>query len=251
MTVLDYVNALRAEEIRRVLDRHRDLFEDRDLLEIGGGTGAQLRLLAGVCRSAVGIEIRNSQYAPHRLVKMYEYDGRRIPFPDASFDTVFSSNVIEHIRDEATVHSEMRRVLRSGGVAAHIVPTHHWRLWTSIIHYPALVKKLAARLRQGQEDSREITPSAANITWHARIMNALVSAHHGEFGNRFTEYFIFRPGAWRKRFEAHGWSVETVEPLGLVYTGNCLFAGHISLPARSWWAGLLGSATVLLIMRPR
>ena len=72
MTVLDYVNALRAEEIRRVLSRHRDLFENRDLLEIGSGAGAQLRLLAGVCRSAVGIEIRNSQYAPHRLVKMYE-----------------------------------------------------------------------------------------------------------------------------------------------------------------------------------
>ena len=250
MTVLDYVNALRAEEIRRVLDRHRDLFEDRDLLEIGGGTGAQLRLLAGVCRSAVGIEIRNSQYAPHRLVKMYEYDGRRIPFPDASFDTVFSSNVIEHIRDEATVHSEMRRVLRSGGVAAHIVPTHHWRLWTSIIHYPALPKKFMARLRL-EGGSTEVNPPPANIKWRARLWNALVSAHHGEFGNRFTEYFIFRPSAWRKRFEAHGWSVETVEPLGMIYTGNCLFAGHISLRARSWWAGLLGSATVLLIMRPR
>src|SRR5438067_10380137 len=114
MTVLNYVNALRAEEIRRVLGRHRGLFEDRDLLEIGSGTGAQLRLLAGVCRSAVGIEIENSEYAPHRQVKIYEYEGRWVPFPDASFDIVFSSNVIEHIRDEATVHSEMQRVLRPG-----------------------------------------------------------------------------------------------------------------------------------------
>ena len=251
MTVLDYVNALRREEISRVLRRHGDLFRGKDLLEIGSGTGAQLQLLAEVCRSAVGIEVAGSQYSPHSLVEIQQYDGGHIPFADASFDIVFSSNVIEHIRDEETIHREMRRVLRPGGIAVHIVPTHHWRLWTSIIHYPNLIKKLASRLHPGNNPGSTETISALSAnSLSRRLSNIFVSEHHGEFGNRFTEYHHFRPDAWQRRFEKHGWSVETVEPLGLAYTGNCLLAERVSLDTRDSCARLLGSATVLLIMRP-
>lgn len=252
MTVLDYVNALRREEISRVLSRHGELFREKELLEIGSGTGAQLQLLSEVCRSAVGIELAGSQYSPHRLVEIQQYDGRHIPFPDASFDIIFSSNVIEHIRDQETIHNEMRRVLRPGSVAVHIVPTHHWRLWTSIIHYPNLFKKIAVRLHPGDEQGgTEAISARSPNSLGRRLSNLLVAEHHGEFGNRFTEYHHFRPGAWRRRFEKHGWSVETVEPLGLAYTGNCLLGGRISLHTRASWARLLGSSSVLLIMRPR
>src|SRR5262249_44453657 len=110
-----HIDATRKEELRRVLQGHSTLFAGKDLLEIGSGTGVQLKILSQACKSAAGIEISGSEYARHRVTDVREYDGRRIPFPDRSFDIVFSSHVLEHIKNEAEIHCEMRRVLRPGG----------------------------------------------------------------------------------------------------------------------------------------
>ena len=58
-------------------------------------------------------------YREERLEVMYA-DARELPFPDASFDVVFSLSSIEHFggpRDVARAASEMGRVLRPGGLA--------------------------------------------------------------------------------------------------------------------------------------
>jgi SAM-dependent methyltransferase len=44
------------------------------------------------------------------------YDGRRLPFPDESFDTVMSVQVLEHTPDPAGLLVEMARVLRRDGI---------------------------------------------------------------------------------------------------------------------------------------
>jgi ubiquinone/menaquinone biosynthesis C-methylase UbiE len=46
----------------------------------------------------------------------------KLPFEDASFDVVLSNHVIEHVRDDAAHISEIRRVLRDGGVGYLAVP---------------------------------------------------------------------------------------------------------------------------------
>src|SRR5215475_7138409 len=109
-----HIDATRKEELRRVLHGHSELFAGKDLLEIGSGTGVQLKIFSQICKSAVGIEISGSSYARHRVTEIREYDGRRIPFPDRSFDTVFSSHVLEHIKNQGELHGEMHRVLRPG-----------------------------------------------------------------------------------------------------------------------------------------
>lgn len=45
-----------------------------------------------------------------------------LPFPDASYDVIFASHVLEHIRDDARALAELRRVLRPGGIAILPVP---------------------------------------------------------------------------------------------------------------------------------
>ena len=42
------------------------------------------------------------------------YDGRHIPFPDASFDAVFSSEVMEHIFNPEIILPEINRVMKKG-----------------------------------------------------------------------------------------------------------------------------------------
>jgi GT2 family glycosyltransferase/glycosyltransferase involved in cell wall biosynthesis/SAM-dependent methyltransferase len=52
-------------------------------------------------------------------------DLERLTFPDASFDVVVTSDVMEHVRLEDRAHREIRRVLRPGGVYLFTVP--HFR----------------------------------------------------------------------------------------------------------------------------
>ena len=50
-------------------------------------------------------------------------DATRLPFADATFDTVVTSEVLEHIQDDVTAISELHRVLKPGGTLGVTVPT--------------------------------------------------------------------------------------------------------------------------------
>lgn len=49
-------------------------------------------------------------------------DATRLPFPDATFDHVIASEVMEHIPDDGAAIAELTRVLRPGGTIAVTVP---------------------------------------------------------------------------------------------------------------------------------
>ena len=57
--------------------------------------------------------------SPHAMVKM---DITAIDWPDASFDIVYCSHVLEHIPDDRKAMSEIFRVLKPGGWALIQVP---------------------------------------------------------------------------------------------------------------------------------
>jgi len=89
------------------------------LLEIGSGTGALLRHLLRQEVVARGIEISAERMAEGRRLygelPIDKVEGVALPFADASFDTVLSFDVFEHIRDSDAHLREVRRVLKAGG----------------------------------------------------------------------------------------------------------------------------------------
>ena len=93
---------------------------DKDVLDVGCGTGYGTALLRATARSATGIDISKQALRWARKqypqVQFLEMNVEGMDFPDASFDFVFSSENFEHLRDHARHLAEVRRVLRPGGL---------------------------------------------------------------------------------------------------------------------------------------
>ena len=99
------------------------------VLDVGCGEGHFTAALARAGREAGGIDIAEE---PLRRARARErgIDVRRVlphgpwPLQDASFDALWAGEVIEHVADTAAWLSEVRRVLRSGGVLLLSTPAH-------------------------------------------------------------------------------------------------------------------------------
>lgn len=89
------------------------------VLDNGCGLGTYLEAFGRANGEAtlVGLELEHDRAvealpAAHLIV---EGVGENLPFPDASFDFVFSNEVIEHVADDRQYAAEMARVTRPGG----------------------------------------------------------------------------------------------------------------------------------------
>lgn len=89
------------------------------VLELGPGKGTGLMdAAAGIVEryaAADTVEYLDAGAMSARSVDYRLTDGTRLPWPDATFDIVWSNSVLEHVRDPAAVLAEVRRVLRPGG----------------------------------------------------------------------------------------------------------------------------------------
>jgi SAM-dependent methyltransferase len=83
------------------------------LLDFGCGSKPYKTLFA--VDEYIGVDFVNEGH-PHddEQIDVY-YDGRTIPFPDSSFDSVLCSEVFEHIFNLPEILVELNRVLKPGG----------------------------------------------------------------------------------------------------------------------------------------
>lgn len=88
------------------------------VLEIGCRDGGLRRFLPPDIRYQ-GMDIAPEFAAPDILVRDVS---EGLPFPDASFDNVFCIEVLEHVPNPFGALTEIRRVLRPGGVLTLSVP---------------------------------------------------------------------------------------------------------------------------------
>ncbi len=211
---LDHLESIRRFE----LDFARHSFpRSGRVLEIGAGTGWQARALQAQGLEVDAIDLGSSNYRDHRIFPVVDYDGHRIPFGDATFDVIFSSNVLEHIPHLEAFQTEIHRVLKPDGIAVHIVPSSAWRFWTNITH---ILK-----------------------SWK-------IPGIHGEHAaNALTEILLFRKDWWRQLFEKTGWQVVKVESCPVFYTGRSLMGRRIGMRARHRLSQVLGGSSSLFVLR--
>ena len=100
-------------------------WRDRDVLEVGCGLGTDAVSFARAGARYTGVDLTEASIELVRRRFDYENldgalrtaDAEALPFPEASFDLVYSHGVLHHTPDTARAINEVHRVLRPGGTA--------------------------------------------------------------------------------------------------------------------------------------
>jgi 2-polyprenyl-6-hydroxyphenyl methylase/3-demethylubiquinone-9 3-methyltransferase len=122
-TLLDYLDAQPGERI----------------FDCGCGLGWTLKVLdelydcklSGIDNDLERLRIARAEIGPGAAIAAA--DVLHLPFPDAAFDKVILSEVLEHVPADLESLLEVRRVVRPGGLIAITVPNHNYPfLWDPI-----------------------------------------------------------------------------------------------------------------------
>jgi SAM-dependent methyltransferase len=94
----------------------------RRVLDVACGEGYGSDLLGQVAETVVGLDIDGAsidrarqRYSRHNL-SFKACSATEIPFEDHSFDVIVSFETVEHLRDQNAFWSEVKRVMRPGGI---------------------------------------------------------------------------------------------------------------------------------------
>ena len=119
------------------------------VLDIGCGNARDIAMITKSGGRVFGVDISEGMVAAARQevenmrisgVKLQVGDATSLAFPDASFDKVLCSEVIEHIPDAPLALREMRRVLKPGGQLVLSTPNksswygqERYRIWEGLL----------------------------------------------------------------------------------------------------------------------
>ncbi len=93
----------------------------------------------------------------------HKVDLQALPFADGSWDVVYASHVLEHIRDDRRAIAEIRRVLAPGGLAILPVPV----VCAATVEYPQANPQETLHVRAPGPDYYErYTPHFARVELH-------------------------------------------------------------------------------------
>ncbi len=115
MATLFNANALELNSLRSVISGAATFIHGR-VLDIGCGDKPYEELFRGRYSSYIGIDLETVNASRADVFG----DSLHLPFRPESFDTVFSTQVLEHVRDPFAMILEVGSVLRPGG---HLILT--------------------------------------------------------------------------------------------------------------------------------
>lgn len=150
-----------------------DRYPGGRLLEIGCGMGTDLlqfargrALVCGTDLTLRGVEITRHRFRLYALPGQFlSCDAEALPFPDRTFDVVYSNGVLHHTPDTSRAVQEIHRVLKPGGVAiVMLYHRHSFHYWVELFFRLGLVrgelrrKTMADILREVEYSTSDARP---------------------------------------------------------------------------------------------
>jgi SAM-dependent methyltransferase len=231
------------------------------ILDLGAGAGWQASELSKLGFRVSAIDIPTSNHQSTRIWPVIDFDGCNIPFPDAEFDIVYSSNVLEHVVNLTQLNDDIHRVLRPGGRVIHYLPTPAWRAWSLVAFYPSLAYDVWRRLlpinryAPNKPNSQLLHGNASfslengYSSFYRKLLYRLVPHAHGAQGTFWTELFRFSRSSWDYYFKMAGWEVETYQQNCIFLTGEMLIGNLLPVSSRSFLSNFLGSTAHLYALK--
>jgi ubiquinone/menaquinone biosynthesis C-methylase UbiE len=249
-----YQYKLRAKESELVFKNYPIPASVDLVLEIGAGNGFQATLLSKLAKKVIAIDLPIPDLKSHSigfekakgLIQSSSLEDRiflsgctaeRLPFPDETFDMVFSAYVFEHLTESGRQYAmrEIRRVLKKNGIIITIVPAVMERVYYPLIYYPTffidlfkgvfqIIKRPKQRpgekLRIDNDDNnreeKNNMPSSRYDHFSSKIKHFFITYHptfpfprpHGEFKSSWDEMLAYRSNRWISLHLRNGLRVE-------------------------------------------
>lgn len=114
---------------------------DMPILDVGTGTGTNLRLLKDLRYTNVtGVDINETAIRfclEKSLGKVKQGDICNLPFENNQFQLILATDIIEHVDNDLMALSEINRILLPGGIAIITVPAFQklWGLQDKVSHH--------------------------------------------------------------------------------------------------------------------
>ena len=108
--------AYQARMVVNFLERRGINFKNLRVLDLGSGRGGYSYEFVKKGAEVISVDIENVFFQKIKHVNYILGDARKLPFKESSFDFIFSSSMIEHIKNQESVIKELSRVVKKKGL---------------------------------------------------------------------------------------------------------------------------------------
>jgi len=191
------------------------------ILDLGCGDGRAVDFFRKLRLDVeyVGVDIESSPEVSTRTradARFDTFDGINLPYDDEQFDIVFSHQVFEHVAEPQALLSQVRRVLKPGGLftgsVSQLEPYHSLSLWNFTLYgWYKLLEKAGICVK-------EFRPGIDGITLIYRSIDGRKE--------RFSKFFS-SDSPMNKRIERQGFSrgvsAKRIVHRKVAYSGHLVF----------------------------
>ncbi len=206
------------------------------VLELGCGDGFQLGLLRERFARVFAIDPVNM---PDQARGCTYAVAEALPFGEETFDLIVSNCVLEHLNDRRVALDECVRVLKPGGLMAHVVPSRFWKVASLLLNpigYPLRVgeKWWATRavVRGGAISNPSGRSPVSRPTLGQILSRWACPPVHGTYPGHFSELRAYGRERWAESF-VHP-QLFQLSDRPLICSTQFGFLRFRFIPARAW-----------------
>jgi len=236
-----WIELIRNQEISSIKKYLIDSKAEK-ILEIGGNDGFLAKILTDWGFDVTSVDINPST----TYFDVKKMDAINLEFSSNTFDLVFSSHVIAHIKEKKLLFDQINKILKDDGFIIHIVPSNWWSIITNFWHYILLPKYL---FQKNKKNKSTITNEVKiNNYKKNRLKNLLFYHPLGVDKSFITEIIKFSKKNWKKLFISFEYVVENQINGPLVYSGYDIFKNKGN-KLRKYFAAIFPSSYIFIIKK--